>query len=220
MDDFDRALMEALNECVPPAALSAGFADRLVARRRRDKVFWRLIFSLIGVSALCAAAFTVSFFLPSKEESGVENNGDDSGIENALTNVSQTNSQFSILNSQFSNGRAASPLAAAESPPSSTTSQGENQMNMNKVKKALLGAAAISAAQLGAGSGEYQFIISGYPAADNCHSDVSSGTSLEFGVLSGISASDALDARSRTDDLSNHSPLRSDKFRGMNISIR
>ena len=93
-------------------------------------------------------------------------------------------------------------------------------MNMNKVKKALLGAAAISAAQLGAGGGEYQFIISGYPAADNCHSDVSSGTSLEFGVLSDVSASDALDARSRTDDLSNHSPLRSDKFRGMNITIR
>ena len=120
------------------------------------------------------------------------------------------------------NGRAASPLAAAESSPSSTTleTQGENQMNMNKVKKALVGAAAISAAQLGAGSGEYQFIISGYPAADNCHSDVSSGTSLEFGVLSDVSASDALDARSRTDDLSNHSPLRSDKFRGMNITIR
>ena len=93
-------------------------------------------------------------------------------------------------------------------------------MNMNKVKKALLGAAAISAAQLGAGGGEYQFIISGYPAADNCHSDVSSGTSLGFGALSDVSASDALDARSRTDDLSNHSPLRSDKFRGMNISIR
>ena len=93
-------------------------------------------------------------------------------------------------------------------------------MNINKVKKALLGAAAISAAQLGAGGGEYQFIISGYPVADNCHSDVSSGTSLGFGVLSDISASDALDARSRTDDLSNHSPLRSDKFRGMNITIR
>ena len=93
-------------------------------------------------------------------------------------------------------------------------------MNMKKVKSALLGVAAMSAAQLGAGGGEYQFIISGYPAADNCHSDVSSGTSLGFGVLSDISASDALDARSRTDDLSNHSPLRSDKFRGMKIIIR
>ena len=59
MDEFDRALMEALNETVPPAALSAGFADRLVTRRRRDKAFWRLIFSLVGVSVLCAAAFTV-----------------------------------------------------------------------------------------------------------------------------------------------------------------
>ena len=229
MDEFDRALMEALNETVPPAALSAGFADRLVMRRRRDKAFWRLIIALVGVSGLCAAAFTVSTILPSEEELRIENEelrieNDDgnSGIENALTNVSQTNSQFSILNSQSSNGRAASPLAAAESPPSSTTleTQGENQMNMNKVKKALLGAAAISAAQLGAGGGEYQFIISGYPAADNYHSDVSPGTSLEFGVLSDVSASDALDARSRTDDLSNHSPLRSDKFRGMNITIR
>ena len=92
-------------------------------------------------------------------------------------------------------------------------------MNGRKMKSALLGVAAMSAAQLGAGGGEYQFIISGYPAADSCHSDVSSGTSLGFGVLSDISVSDALDARSRTDDLSNHSPLRSDKFRGMKIII-
>ena len=223
MDDFDRALMEALNESVPPAALSAGFADRLVARRRRDKAFWRLIFSLIGVSALCAAAFTVSSFLPSEEESIIENG--DSRIENGELRIENDGGDLvgrGVLDAPESSGRAASPLAAAESPPSSTTleTQGENQMNMNKVKKALLGAAAISAAQLGAGGGEYQFIISGYPAADNCHSDVSSGTSLEFGVLSDISASDALDARSRTDDLSNHSPLRSDKFRGMNITIR
>ena len=223
MDEFDRALMEALNETVPPAALSAGFADRLVMRRRRDKAFWRLILSLVGVSALCAAAFTVSSFLPSKEESGIENG--DSGIENGELRIENDGGDLvgrGVLDAPESPGRAASPLAAAESPPSSTTleTQGENQMNMNKVKKALLGAAAISAAQLGAGGGEYQFIISGYPAADNCHSDVSPGTSLEFGVLSDVSASDALDARSRTDDLSNHSPLRSDKFRGMNITIR
>jgi len=84
-----------------------------------------------------------------------------------------------------------------------------------------IAAAALLGALLGATADEpYQFIISGTPVADNYQSAVSSGTSLDFGVLSGLSASDALDARSRTDDLSNHSPLRSDKFRGFNITIK
>ena len=226
---FFRALKEVSD--IPPAPVSdADFAARLVeavpaATAKSGGVMVPVWLRRAAVFALICGGAALAAWRIENGELRIENDGGDSGIENGELRIENYGDDLvgrGVLDAPESPGRAASPLAAAESPPSSTTleTQGENQMNMNKVKKALLGAAAISAAQLGAGSGEYQFIISGYPAADNCHSDVSSGTSLEFGVLSDVSASDALDARSRTDDLSNHSPLRSDKFCGMNITIR
>ncbi len=223
MDEFDRALMEALNETVPPAALSAGFADRLVTRRRRDKAFWRLILSLVGVSALCAAAFTVSTFLPSEEESGIENG--DSGIENALLNVSPTNSQFSILNSQSSSGRAASPLAAAESPPSSTTleTQGEAKMKIGKFVASVKRTAAtvLAATSLGATAGEpYQFIISGYPATNEKSVLRSAAIALDAGTYRVSGSPDEMDSRYRTRLVSVGTSLRSTRFCGMMIRVK
>ena len=232
MDDFDRALMEALNETVPPAALSAGFADRLVMRRRRDKALWRLIITLVGVSGLCAAAFTVSTILPSEEESGIENgelrienDGSDSGIENALTNVSQTNSQFSILNSQSSNGRAASPLAAAESPPSSTTleTQGEAKMKIGKFVASVKRTAAtvLAATSLGATAGEpYQFIISGYPATNEKSVLRSAAIALDAGTYRVSGSPDEMDSRYRTRLVSVGTSLRSTRFCGMMIRVK
>ena len=221
------------DEALPSHALPRDFADRLVAsvtargNVRRPSFFG--LFRLprwVGMAAVLALMFAAFATIAWRIENGElrMENGEDSRIENGelrMENdggVSQTNSQFSILNSQF----PSSPPPAVSSG-EAKISPGEAKMFIKKFVANVKRAAAplLVAASLGATAEEpYQFIISGYPAADNCHSDVSSGISLEFGVLSDISVSDALEARSRTDDLSNHSPLRSDKFRGMSISIR
>ena len=94
-------------------------------------------------------------------------------------------------------------------------------MQTTALKKtaALMGAVALSAATPVRADG-YQFIISGYPAADSCHSDVSSGTSLVVGMLASTSASAALEARICTYDDSLGTALRSDEYRAMMIIVR
>ena len=59
---------------------------------------------------------------------------------------------------------------------------------------ALLAAAATIAAQ----ADTYQFIISGYPAANESYAASSAATSLETGTLSTPAASQGLEARFRT----------------------
>ena len=94
-------------------------------------------------------------------------------------------------------------------------------MQSNTLKKAaaLMGAVALSAATPVRADG-YQFIVSGYPAANPSHSDVSSGTSLAVGVLASTSASAALEARAFTYDDSLGIALRSDEYRAMMIIFR
>ena len=94
-------------------------------------------------------------------------------------------------------------------------------MQSATIKKAavLMGATALAAATPVRADG-YQFIVSGYPAANPSHSDVSSGTSLAVGVLGGVSASAALEARARTCDDSDGTALRSDKYTAMIITIK
>ena len=211
MDEFDRALMEALNETVPPAALSAGFADRLVMRRRRDKAFWRLILSLVGVSALCAAAFTVSTFLPSEEELRIENDDGNSGIENALLNVSPADSEFPILNSQV----------PAETPP--TISQGEAKMEKRKIVANVkrMAVTVLAATSLGATAGEpYQFIISGYPATNEKSVLRSAAIALDAGTYRVSGSPDEMDSRYRTRLVSVGTSLRSTRFCGMMIRVK
>ena len=66
----------------------------------------------------------------------------------------------------------------------------------------------------------YQFIISGYPATNPSHSDVSSGTSLAVCMLASTSAPAALEARARTCDDSTGIALRSDEYKAMIIIIQ
>ena len=66
----------------------------------------------------------------------------------------------------------------------------------------------------------YQFIVSGYPAANESYAAASAATSLETATRSGWSAASALEARYRTWDESDGIALRSDKYRGMMIIIR
>ena len=93
------------------------------------------------------------------------------------------------------------------------------QTTILKKAAALIGAAALAAATPVRADG-YQFIISGYPAANPTHSDVSSGTSLIVGVLASTSASAALEARTRTYDDSLGIALRSDEYHAMMIIVR
>ena len=94
-------------------------------------------------------------------------------------------------------------------------------MQTTALKKAaaLMGAITLSAATPVRADG-YQFIVSGYPAANPSHSDVSSGTSLAVGALAATSASADLEARARTCDDSDGIALRSDEYRAMMIIFR
>jgi len=214
MDEFDHALMEALNEAVPPAGFATNLADRLVARTRRRARFWKLLFALGLFSAAAGTVITATALSTgTMDVSSVENTGTDvSSVENTGTTgvspvetgnplpaPSTINYQLSTLNSQ----------------------QGAPQVQSNTLKKtaALMGAAALAAATPVRADG-YQFIVSGYPAANPSHSDVSSGTSLTVGMLASTSASAALEARAFTYDDSLGIALRSDEYRAMMIIFR
>ena len=100
-------------------------------------------------------------------------------------------------------------------------------MNMNKmitfaaVAASVMMSSSASAAALSPRQADaYQFIVSGYPAANVSYSAASSGTSLEAATRSGGSAASALEARYRTWDESDGIALRSDEYRGMMIYIR
>ena len=94
-------------------------------------------------------------------------------------------------------------------------------MQSTTLKKAaaLMGAAALAAATPVRADG-YQYIVSGYPAANPSQSAVSSGTSLAVGALAATSASADLEARARTCDDSAGTALRSDEFKAMIIIFK
>ena len=66
----------------------------------------------------------------------------------------------------------------------------------------------------------YQFIVSGYPAANVSYSAASSGTSLVTATRRQSTAAQSLEARFRTWDESDGVALRSDKYKGMILIIR
>ena len=214
MDEFDHALMEALNEAVPPAGFATNLADRLVARTRRRARFWKLLFALGLFSAAAGTVITATALSTgTMDVSSVENTGTGvspvgntgttgvSSVEtgNPLPAPSTINYQLSTLNSQ----------------------QGAPQVQSTTLKKAaaLMGATALAAATPVRADG-YQFIVSGYPAANPSQSAVSSGTSLAVGALASTSASADLEARARTTDDSDGIALRSDKYTAMIIIIK
>ena len=216
MDEFDHALMEALNEAVPPADFATDLAGRLVARTRRRTRFWKLLFALGLFSAATAAVVTVTTLSGDEtEETAAETaaphmesrhlGGDETNWENRLPGGGSTDPFSTIHYSLFT----------LNSP------QGAPQVQNTILKKAaaLMGATALAAATPASADG-YQFIVSGYPAANPSHSDVSSGTSLAVGVLASTSASAALEARAFTYDDSLGIALRSDEYRAMMIIFR
>ena len=209
MDEFDRAIMEALNESVPPAGLSPGLADRLVARTRRRSRFWRM-FLVLAVSSVVAAAVvttTVLTGVPPVETASTGTTGV-SPVETASTGTT---------------GVSPVETPSGESLPLNITPNkeaGENSMTGKKAATAAL-AAAMAAAPLTAARGtDYQYIVSGYPAANESYPAASAGTSLVTATRSGVSAESSLEARYRTWDESNGIALRSDMYRAMMIIFR
>ena len=66
----------------------------------------------------------------------------------------------------------------------------------------------------------YQFIVSGYPAANESYAAASSGTALATATRSGGSAASPIEARYRTWDESDGIALRSDKYSATMIIFR
>lgn len=206
-DDFDRALMEALNEVVPPVALSPGLADRLVARARRRSRLWKLFLALFAVSAAFGAAWTASEL--------ADNATDDDRRETADVTPR--------LASDVSRLDDADSTIAPSSQPIPITTTGDSQVNTTPLKSTavLAGAIALATAQPTAAAGDgYQYIVSGYPAANPRHAARSAATSLETGAYRIVSAADDLEARYRTCIASNATALRSDEFKAMIIIMR
>ena len=209
MDEFDHALMEALNESVPRADFATDLAGRLVARTRRRTRFWKLLLALGLFSAATAAVVTATALSTGTTDvSSVENTGttDVSSVETgggSSPSPSTTNYQLPTTNS------------------TTNSPQGAPQVQSTTLKKAaaLMGATALAAATPVRADG-YQFIVSGYPAANPSHSDVSSGTPLAVGALASTSASADLEARARTTYDSDGIALRSDKYTAMIIIFK
>ena len=212
MDEFDCAIMEALNESVPPAGFSPGLADRLVARTRRRSRFWRM-FLVLAVSSVVAAAVVTTTVLTAS--TGVP------PVETASTGTTGV----SPVETASTGTTGVSPVEtpSGESLPLNITPNkeaGENSMTGKKAATAAL-AAAMAAAPLTAARGtDYQYIVSGYPAANESYPAASAGTSLVTATRSGVSAESSLEARYRTWDESNGIALRSDMYRAMMIIFR
>ena len=220
MDEFDHALMEALNEAVPSADLATDLAGRLVARARRRTRFWKLLLALGLFSAATAAVVTATALSTGTTDvSSVETlptgTTDVSSVEAPPTETTDVSPVDTIGDSTSPSPTLHSSLVTLNSP------QGDPQVQSTTLKKAvaLMGATALAAATPVRADG-YQFIVSGYPAANPSHSDVSSGTSLAGGPLGDVSAADALEARARTCDDSAGTALRSDEFKAMIIIFK
>ena len=206
MDEFDLALTEALNEAVPPADFATNLADRLVTRTRRRAWLWKTLFVLGIFSAAAGAVVTVTT-LSSTEDSQLAATESDWDSRHLGGDSTPTPSTLNPSTSQ--------PLNI------STPQQGAPPVQSTTLKKAaaLMGATALAAATPTRADG-YQFIVSGYPAANPSQSAVSSGTSLAVGALAATSASADLEARARTCDDSAGTALRSDKYTAMIIIFK
>ena len=220
-DDFDRALMEALNEAVPPVALSSGLADRLVTHVRRRSRLWKMFVAIFAVSAVLGAAWTVAELAADGAA-----DSDDTKLE-----TGDAIRGSGILAASFSGETVPNPAITPTSQTISTSTSGVSQVNTTPLKStaALAGAFALAAAQpsatraatpLSTSGDGYQYIISGYPAANPSRSTRSASTSLETGAYRIASASHVLEARYRTREISNSTALRSDEYTAMIIIMR
>ena len=117
------------------------------------------------------------------------------------------------------------PTIADQQP--STTNQLENNEGEQTMSKRKTAAAAFAAAlatmglapKSAQGVGEYQFIISGYPAANPSYPKRSAAITLETGAVRAHGAADDLEARSRSKGRSSAIMLDATKFNAMVIIV-
>ena len=172
MDEFDHALMEALNEAVPPAEFSTNLAERLTRRMRHRTRFWKLLLALGLFSAATAAVVTVTTLSGDETE--------ETAAETAAPHMESRHlgGDTSDWDSRHLGGD--SPPSPSTLNPStsqhlniSTTQQGDPQVQSTTLKKAaaLTGAIALAAATPTRADG-YQFIGDGKSAfKDNGYED-------------------------------------------------
>ena len=93
--------------------------------------------------------------------------------------------------------------------------------SLARVGRRAFAAAAIGAAALSPLHADtYQFIVSGYPAANERYAAASTATTLATATRAVPTAPDALEARYRTWDESYGVPLRSDRPKGVMLIFR
>ena len=216
---------QALNAETPSHALPPDFADRLVASvLARDKAripFFRRIrlprwAGLAATLALLAAAFAAI----SVGEHAVTQYAEDVRLwRTGTTDVSPV--------AALQTGTTG--VSPVDIPPNenletanlSPTTQRAIQMQNISIKRiaALAGAIALAAAQPAAADG-YQYIISGYPAANECRVARSTGIALETGSYRRKSLATDLEARYRTRMSSLGIALNTTEYRAMVIIMR
>ena len=237
-------------EVEPPHSLPPDFADRLVtavlARNKARVPFFRRFrlprwAGLAATLALLAAAFaaihTGELSLSQyAEEPASENNLTTGGTSDQASRLPDGNT--SDWDSRHLGGTETTPSTTNYQPPtlhsstlhSSTlhsslltlnSQQGSPQVQTSTIKQAaaLTGAIALAAAQPAAAD-DYQYIISGYPAANECRVARSTGIALETGSYRRKGLATDLEARYRTRMSSLGIALNTTEYRAMVIIMR
>lgn len=234
----------ALNAAEPPHALPPDFADRLVASilvrdKARISFFRRFRLSrwvgLAATLALLAATFAAVWIGEQvlnqyAEEAAGErripdggSSGRGSSLQGGKTGLARHLADDETnLESRYLGGYTETMPFTLNSEPSTLNSQqGSLQVQTTTIKRtaALAGAIALVAAQPAAADG-YQYIISGYPAANECRVARSTGITLETGSYRRKSVATDLEARYRTRMSSLGIALNTTEYRALVIIIR
>ena len=206
----------------------ADFADRVVrevAARRAARRGWRRLslprWALIAASVVVMAGFVFAASVAVEGLLGTEavnQDGESEGSEATAIEVADVvaiDPSTSSLPSVSSSSLTQTTYTQLE-----TNKKGETLMSKVKAAAAAL-TAAFTAAPLAAANGdEYQFIDpTTYPAENVSYSARSSAITVDAGALRVASASDNLEARSRTKGVSSSILLDATKFHGTIISI-
>ncbi len=222
----------ALNAAEPPHSLPPDFADRLVAAvLARDKArisFFRRFrlprwAGLAATLALLAAAFAAI----RTGEQAISQYAEESATESLIPGGGQNGLARRLpgdetdLDSRPPGSSETAPSTTNYQLPTTNSQQGSLQVQPTTIKRtaALMGAIALAAAQPAAADG-YQYIISGYPAANECRVARSTGIALETGSYRRKSLATDLEARYRTRMSSLGIALNTTEYRAMVIIMR
>ena len=234
----------ALNEAdVPRHVLPPDFADRLVAAvavqgRERRSLLARFRFPRwAGIAAVLALAFLAfAAVVWTEGEGGVTGDADGGGgvadipsvgnfgIENGESRIDGGDGATGRLPVDADGGGASSlpgvSHAAVDAVPKEKTKMNVEQA-MQRAKRAGSAALAAVGVSLGAAADDpYQFIISGYPAADTCSVRRSAAIAVDTGAHHRPSGPCEMDSRFRTHLASAGGALKSTKYRGTLIRMK